>query len=366
MDFEKKKSVEALLSLIRLGVGNSSCLPSGNINWRAVRELAAEHALTAVLLDGIELLPEYLSPSKDYKLGLIGEVLQGYEYRYHQYCKEIAELTHFYNMHGLKMMVLKGYSCALNWTKPEHRPCGDIDIWLFGKQKEADAVLAAGKGIKIDASEHHHTVFYWRGIMVENHYDFINVHRQKSNTELEKILKELGKDDSYYVDVKGEKLYLPSPNLHALFLIKHMFTHFASEGINLRQVLDWGFFVKKFGSKVDWKWLKEVLKQFSMYEMFGIINAITVEELGFNAYDFPTIQYNPITKDRVFNDIMTPDYSRVLPQRYFQRAIYKAKRWNSSKWKYKLCYNENIWRIFWNGICLNLVKPKTSKDDSKV
>ena len=366
MDFEMKQSVESLLSLIRLGIGNSSRFPSGKINWTTIRDFAAEHALSAILLDGIEKLPEKLLPPKEYSLSLIGEVLKGYEYRYQQYCHEIAELSHFYNSHGLKMMVLKGYSCAMNWLKPEHRPCGDIDIWLFGDYKRGDELIKREKGIDVDVSHHHHTVFIWREFKVENHYDFINIHRQRSNVELEKILKELGKDDSQYTDVKGERLYIPSPNLHALFLVKHMISHFASEGITLRQVIDWGFFVKKFKDKVDWEWLEDILKKFSMYEMFGIINAISVEDLGFNTYDFPTIKYNPNTKERVLNDIMTPEYSRALPHGYFQRIVYKARRWKSSKWKYKLCYNENMWRIFLNGICLNLFKPKMGVVDSKL
>lgn len=48
------------------------------------------------------------------------------------YLQAVASLAGFYNAHGYKMMVLKGYACSLNWPRPEHRPCGDIDIWLFG------------------------------------------------------------------------------------------------------------------------------------------------------------------------------------------------------------------------------------------
>jgi hypothetical protein len=126
------------------------------------------------------------------------------------------------------MMVLKGYACSLDWPKPDHRPCGDIDIWQFGKQVEADAAVAKEKGIKIDNSHHHHTVFWWGDFMVENHYDFINVHHHKGNVELEKEFKQLAFDDTHFVDVNGEKVYLPSPNLHALFLIKHAMTDFTS------------------------------------------------------------------------------------------------------------------------------------------
>ena len=66
----------------------------------------------------------------------IGNVLQGYENRFELYCHTIADLANFYNSQNIKMMVLKGYACSLDWPKPEHRPCGDIDIWQFGQQKD--------------------------------------------------------------------------------------------------------------------------------------------------------------------------------------------------------------------------------------
>lgn len=127
------------------------------------------------MLDGIEKLPDQQRPPKVFLLEWIGETLQGYEYRYELYLRTIAELAGFYNNHGYKMMVLKGYACSLDWPTPEHRPCGDIDIWLFGKQKEADAILEKEKGVEIDSSRHHHhTVFYWCDFMVENHYHFFD------------------------------------------------------------------------------------------------------------------------------------------------------------------------------------------------
>ena len=235
------------MALVRQGIGHESRVLSQDIDWTAIKALADTHGLSAIVLDSIERLPESKRPPQVFLLEWIGEVLQNYEYLFDQYGKAISELAGFYNRHGYKMMVLKGYACSLDWPNPKHRPCGDIDIWQFGEQKVADAVLAKEKGVKLDTSHHHHTVFDWEGFSVENHYDFINVHHHKSNDEFEKILKHLGEDDSHFVELNGEKVYLPSPNLHALFLLKHLMMHFASEGIMLRQVVDWGFFVEKHG-----------------------------------------------------------------------------------------------------------------------
>ncbi len=87
------------------------------------------------------------------------------------------------------MMVFKSFSCSLDCPKPNHRPCGDIDIWLFGDQKKADELIKE-KGSKVDNSHHHHTVFYWNGFMVEN---FVNVHAHQSSKELEVYLSNLAR-----------------------------------------------------------------------------------------------------------------------------------------------------------------------------
>ena len=188
---------DTFFSLLRLGIGHYSNNLTQLINWKEIRNLAEKQGLYAVVLDGIEKLPSNIKPPQEILLEWIGEVLQDYEYMYGQYCRAISELAGFYNSHGYKMMALKGYACSLDWPRPEHRPCGDIDIWLFGKQKEADEAVARDKGIVIDNSHHHHTVFEWGEFTVENHYDFINVHAHKSSAEIEKIFKELGNDDSY-------------------------------------------------------------------------------------------------------------------------------------------------------------------------
>ena len=349
---------DALFALVRGGIGNGTACLKGDIAWNEIQALAEQQGLLAIVIDGVEKLPDVQRPPKTKLLQWIGEVLQGFEYRHELYGRAIAELASFYTEHGYKMMVLKGYACSLNWPKPEHRPCGDIDIWQFGQQKEADAVLRE-KGIEIDNSHHHHTVFYWRDFMVENHYDFINVHHHKSNAKLEKLFKELGKNDTNYITLFGEKVYLPSPNLHALFILRHCMTDFVSAVLTLRQVLDWAFFVEKQGEDVDWDWLLKVLEQYHLIEFFNCINAICVEDLGFVPSIFPYVQFSPFLKNRIFNEIMSPEYSLEEPKGLLRRIVYKYRRWKAGEWKHKLCYNESMWSAFWSGVWNHILKPSS-------
>lgn len=350
---------QVFLALVRLGINHSVCSIDKSIDWRFIQALAVKQGLSAVVIDGVGRLPTTNRPPKGLLLEWIGGVLQCYEYRYKEYSRTIVEMAGFYNRHGLKMMILKGYACSLDWPNPEHRPCGDIDIWLYGFQEEGDFLVEKEKGIKVDNSHHHHTVFIWNGFTVENHFDFINIHHHKSNVEFEKILKDLGKNDTCFIEIKGERVYIPSPNLHALFLLKHLTRHFAASEINLRQLLDWAFFVEKHGVDVDWEWLERISEQYGMKELYGIFNAICVEDLGFDSSIFHSVLLNPELKTKVLNDILSPVFYGSMPSGTVKRIIYKFQRWKSNEWKHKLCYNESMWSAFWSGVWSHLIKPKT-------
>lgn len=350
----------SFLQLVKLGIGTGTVSGSwfqNPIDWQKVKDLAERQGLGAIVLDGVEKLPEHQKPPKMFLLEWIGETLQGYDYRYDLYRKTMAEMAEFYNKHSYKMMILKGYACSLDWPKPEHRPCGDIDIWQFGQQKVADDTLTKEKNIKIDNSHHHHTIFYWNDFMVENHYDFIDIHHRKSGPKLEEILKELGKDDSHFDELYGERVYLPSTNLHALFLLYHTMLHFTSTEMSIRQMLDWGLFVKKHTKEIDWDWLLGLVEEFHLKEFFNIINAICVEDLGFDASLFHSVQFNYEMKDRVLRDTLSPEFTEEEPKWLLSRFFFRYRRWKSHEWKHKLCFEESMWSIFWTAVWSHILKP---------
>lgn len=355
----------AFFCLVRAGIGNGNNTMLNTTEWDSVRDIAAKQGLLAVTFDGLNCLSEndYATPLPlTVKLRWMGEVMQGYEQRYQLYKKAIAQLAGFYNSKGIRMMLLKGYSYSVNWPNPEHRPCGDIDIYLFGKQKKADAEMVSSfrlqdSGFRIDNSHHHHSVFNWQGFTVENHYDFMNVHNHKSNAEIERIFKTLANDDSNVIQIEGEKVYLPSANLNALFLLRHAMAHFAAEQITIRHILDWAFFVKAHKQEVDWDWLECLLDEFGMMPMYRIVNAICVEDLGFEAGMFTQAKCDSQMKKRVLSEILSPEFSPSLPKGMVHRVVYKYRRWKGNEWKRKLCYNDSMRSSLWAGIKSHIMKP---------
>ena len=103
-------TTKSFLLLVCQGIGHPAYEVINNLDWCLIKDMATRHGLSAIVIDGIERLPESQRPPKEKLLEWIGEVLQGYEYRFELYRKTIAEMAYFYNSHGYKMMVLKGYA----------------------------------------------------------------------------------------------------------------------------------------------------------------------------------------------------------------------------------------------------------------
>lgn len=356
-------ALEALLHLVRLALGKEQecSLPDGVV-WEDVETLAAQHGLSAVIVDGVDKLPLEQRPPKPVLLQWIGETLQGYEYRYEQYRNAIAELAGFYNSHGFKVMILKGYACSLDWPKPEHRPCGDIDIWLFGQQEPADKELVSSSKIQdpsfeIDNSHHHHSVFEWQGFTVENHYDFINTHAHRSSRRFDEKLKELAWKGYQVNIIGGAKVYLPGADFNFLFLLRHMANHFVGKEMTLRQLLDWAFVIEHHHEEIDWKENLAFLEENGLLRYFNLMGLICVEQLGFSRDIFHCELKEDELKERVFNDILEPEYNVPLGKGVLRIMAGKSCRWWSNRWKHRLCYPDSLLSGFVYGVCAKIQKP---------
>ena len=110
---------------------------------------------------------------------------------YRQHEQAVGNLARFYAQHDIPMMLLKGHGLSLNYPKPALRPSGDIDVYLFGKWKEADQAIHKEKGIEVSSEHEHHTTFDWEEISVENHYDFVITLTRRSNRKLEIEFKQM-------------------------------------------------------------------------------------------------------------------------------------------------------------------------------
>lgn len=364
----------ALLSLVRFAVCGHCDAPQfdSRTDMNSVFALASQQAIPVLLADGLQM---YLSAhpeakpfanesvaDKQKRMQWLAQVMT-YERLYAKHEQAMADLARLYADKGIRIMVLKGYGLSLDWPVPSHRPVGDLDVYTFGKWREADALVAHNCGIKVDDGHEHHTVFNFKGVAVENHYDFINTKAHRDAPKIEARLKTLAEKGWKEIEVQGARIYLPSADFNAIFLIRHMGQHFAGEHLNLRQVLDWGFFVRAHHTEVDWKEASDFLKKIGLYTFFNQVNAICVDYLGFDETVFPSVERKEGLEERILADILHPEFAEEKPSSGLLPIFtFKFRRWWHNRWKHPLVYKEWLLPMFLTLLWSHLRRYKTIKD----
>ena len=356
------KEQETVLSLIRAIVrGAHDVRLRAAVCWAKVMEEATRQGVQGLCFDALELLPAEQRPDKEVLLEWLGLVVR-LEQLYESHRKAIDALSCFYLQNGIKMMLLKGYGLSLYWPKPEHRPMGDMDIYLGHCWQEADRLVSERLGIRIDDGHEHHTCFTFQGVSVENHYDIVNTKVNESSRELEALFKRIVTFDKPLKMEMGV-IYLPSPTLNAIFLIRHLGQHFAGAEATLRQLLDWGFFMQHEHENVDWELVVSTLRTVGIYRFFQQINAICVDYLGFSESSFPHIEREAALEARIIEDILSPEFGEEKPKgNTLQVICFKTRRFFANKWKRELVFREGIWSQLWHGSIAHLRRYNTIKD----
>lgn len=361
-----ERAASSLFPLLRAGLG-LPCEGAEVVDWPAVYRLAAAQGVLAVAWDGLQrlieegVIPADRQPDRALKIRWAYNVAQ-IEQKYGRQRSAIAKLAALYGAHGIGMMLLKGYGLSLLYPRPEHRPCGDIDIWLFGKQSEADELLRRECGLAVDEDKHHHTTFTFDGILVENHYDFINIHSHLSNREIERILKQLAATPGQCetVDVDGQTVCLPPVDFDALFLLRHAAAHFAAAEIGLRHVVDWAVFVRRNHGRIDWTALERIAREQNMHRFLYALNALAVDCLGLEAALFPPFERDAELERRVLAEILHPAFGEALPKGNIVVTLsFMWRRWWANRWKHRIVYREGLIVTFFVQLVSHLMKPRS-------
>lgn len=265
---------QTFLSLLKLGIGSSTAsdkesqklLPLSMQEWQKVMALAERQGVLAIAVDGLQVLMESYKGEivaqnenpEEWQLWLlenIGQLTQ-YEMTNHQQKKVIAELSEMWTAGGIRMMVFKGQANAALYPKPEHRAVGDIDCWLFGDAEKGDEIAKA-QGAEVSFDWYRHSKIAFKSETIENHRVMSHTRGNKKKQLMEIELRELANDNLCFIG----KALRPSAQFNACFLTYHGLHHFLSEGLRMKQILDWVTFLQKEQDKVDWNAYLEFLQE---------------------------------------------------------------------------------------------------------
>ena len=109
--------------------------------WHGMFRLAAAHGVAGVVWPAVGRLSGAAAPPREVRLAWACHVQQ-LEKRWLAQRDAVVRLAALSREEGLPMLLLKGYGLSRLYPVPALRPCGDVDVWFFGRRREADRCLA--------------------------------------------------------------------------------------------------------------------------------------------------------------------------------------------------------------------------------
>lgn len=232
--------------------------------WIGIYTLAKEHTLVGILFSAIEKLPKEQRPPRPILLKWFAatEIIQEKNTKANIDAVKLCEAI---RKDGFRCVVLKGQGIATYYPNPSLRQCGDIDLWIEGGTKKVLNYLRS-KGpvtnivythldaevpVDTEVEIHHNPTFFYNPIFLNRLHKYLNKQDEIFNN---------------YVNLSDGtgKICIPTLEFNRYFIILHIYRHYFSEGIGLRQLMDYYYVLKKEGTDESKQRTLEMFKQTGM------------------------------------------------------------------------------------------------------
>ncbi len=300
---------EILLTLLRIGLetekpSDSSLKAVAGIKmeeWQVLLNLSETQGVSSIVFDGIHKLcskygAEQVSAStifekwQEFILDWSSKMLYMEQNNQHQVFV-LNDMAEKWKEEGCRVMVMKGQANALLYPHPNHRSPGDIDCYLFENYSKGNDI-ARKNGIKVNEGWYKHSVFDYKAETFENHQFFVHTREGSRSKLLEKELEEALVVNEWNTFPHSVVL-LPPVQWNAMFLTYHACAHFLSEGLRLKQILDWALFLKKYQNDIDWSAFYRFCDRHHLRCFTDAVTAICVEYLGLRITNHDISTFSP-------------------------------------------------------------------------
>lgn len=312
-------------------------------DWLQLYALSVKQGVVAVLYDTLRFVPKNIAPPKELLLKWLSHTLS---IEKQMMKKRTVAIEFAENMaeKNIPVVVLKGIAFASYFPNPSHREFGDFDCYMMGKKEEGDIAAIVAGAMKEDAS-YKHSHLYYKGLMIENHRYLTSFDNSKQGIKTELILKDLIGSNYSYID--NTKLILPSAIFNAIFLVKHAQRHFLREGICIRHLLDWAFFLKTESVNVDWCKAIPIMEECRILNFAKVMTSLCVDKFGV-VVDIPGLKGSMEISDAVFAEILS-GYPNPFHENLMQKVVRITRRFYRM-WKFRSLADESYFRLLWNNI----------------
>lgn len=314
-------------------------------DWSALYELSITQGLTAIVYRQLKPVADQVNIPKDLlrQWRIHSLTIDQRMGQRNMTCVEFAEKM---SERDIPVVALKGIAYAAYYPSPNLRECGDLDCYMMGKKDCGDkAVVEIGGRIEEAGQKHSH--LFYKGLTIENHEYFTNFGNTERGRYTEKLLQKLVVERSSYLG--KTKLLCPCPEFTALFLIKHAQRHFLYEGIRMRHITDWAFFMKAEQDNVNWSCIIPEMEKCGVLEFARLMTSICSNALGLDVH-VDALRNAPKKVERLherFLDDVMGDQPEIYDRNLLKRA-YRGVRRFYRMWKYRAVADESYLTMAWN------------------
>ena len=309
--------------------------------WEKLFRLASEQGLLPIITQGLERLEPEDKRIQRVLSKSCGNALKNRRSYLHR-ISLMREMSRWFGEEGIDIMFIKGASLSQLYPVPEHRVFSDIDFYLFGNFQKGISVMEQ-HGIKNSPFYHHHTQASIQGVLLENHYDFVERVNHKCDVLIDDSLKNLASKEgrslrAWFLGEEVRNAYLMTPTMNAIFLMRHMSAHFTGETISLRMLYDWSLFVKKQGQEVDWDYVKNLYLDSGMMRFAGIVKGLMSRYFNYDSAYFPVVSGKKDDIEKVWDSIFTPPPKDPYKKYTLRYYLFETKIFFANRWKHEIVY----------------------------
>jgi hypothetical protein len=359
-------------------------------DWYYLRSLANSHGVAALVWHNLEK-HDLLSGIPEEVVVYLRSTLMLSLSRNEFNTEAMSEVLRILNKENIKTVILKGLALENSvYGASGLRQMSDVDI-LINRDKcirARDILISKGfVSLPVKSFFHESLMSYFgkhlpsllkNGMSVEIHHELFG----ESNNALTNILY----DSSYEVEIKGERAWIPQPQIFFLYLIKHLWQHEINNESQLRLYTDLVVLIEKhyeeilnsdllkYASGIEMSEMLashlELLRDFWGISFPGVINNFieiwhTTDTIDKFVFFLGSPKNNPsLEKPETYRKLIRamPGFHRkflyvlgdVFPSFTFMKKRYNCR----SNWRVLLYYPHRVGKVLWLMIPISYSKEK--------
>jgi len=359
-----------LFELIQIAIGTRKELTSQLTaeEWVNLRLEFKKQALLGIGYVGITRLPKHQTPP----IQILAQWVHNAEKirkRNVKHIEVIGVVDRTLREAGIEAIFMKGEVCGSRYQEPLYRTAGDVDF-VVGEEEFAHTLDVLESIAEVDRTlvHEHHGMAHIADVTLEPHYKVHNYQNPKADKAMREMYREEKTLPSSLASTrlstsKGRlfcrlsdevRVRVFSPTFESVFLISHMVNHVYEEGLGLRQVVDYAYFLKTFvGGKdasvaIDWKRHEQMLERMGMQRAWRIFVCVCTDYLGVKLPEVFFEDFKIGRKHHLWAKRMVDDMMRVGN---FGRGEYEFR--HDSRW-HEL---QNYWWVTKRAIRMGFLCP---------